>query len=166
MDNESAFSIDHFPLTIEESLSHCASLRLRAATRCYDGVTQRHFFEVTIARTVERQVSILRGVRVMVYSRRILAFAATVLLALPVLSVRAEDQPKVKKRDVGKGVIEAPAKDLVVRSATPANPENPHVEPGKVQWHKSFAEACEASAKSKKPVLLFQMLGKLDDQFC
>ncbi len=101
----------------------------------------------------------------MVHSRRILSFAAPVLLALPILTM-AEDPPKPKKRDVGKGVIEAPAKDLVARSAPPANPDNPHVEPGKVQWHKDFAEACEASAKSKKPVLLFQMLGKLDDQFC
>jgi hypothetical protein len=100
------------------------------------------------------------------YLRRILAFAGPVLLALPILSIRAEDPLKVKKRDVGKGVIEAPAKDLVAKSAPPANPDNPHVEPGKVQWHKTFAEACEASAKSKKPVLLFQMLGKLDDQFC
>jgi hypothetical protein len=43
---------------------------------------------------------------------------------------------------------------------------NPKVQPGKVTWHKDFAAACAASAKSGKPVLLFQMMGKLDDQFC
>jgi hypothetical protein len=43
---------------------------------------------------------------------------------------------------------------------------NPKVEPGKVQWHADFAEACRASAQSGKPVLLFQMMGKLDEQFC
>lgn len=43
---------------------------------------------------------------------------------------------------------------------------NPKVEPGKVNWHKSFEEARAASAMSKKPILVFQMMGKLDDQFC
>ena len=50
----------------------------------------------------------------------------------------------------------APTKDFV----------NPKVEPGKVKWHATFDEACQASAKSGKPVMLFQMMGKLDDQFC
>jgi hypothetical protein len=43
---------------------------------------------------------------------------------------------------------------------------NPKVEPGKVRWHKDFATACREAKKSGKPVLLFQMMGKLDDQFC
>jgi hypothetical protein len=43
---------------------------------------------------------------------------------------------------------------------------NPKVQPGKVKWHKDFAAASAAAKKSGKPVLLFQMLGKLDDQFC
>ncbi len=41
-----------------------------------------------------------------------------------------------------------------------------HVPPGLVEWRPDFAEACRASAKSGKPVLLFQMMGKLDDEFC
>jgi hypothetical protein len=52
------------------------------------------------------------------------------------------------------------------RPDTPASFVNPKVEPGKVRWHKSFDEARAASAKSGKPVLLFQMMGKLDDEFC
>jgi hypothetical protein len=95
-------------------------------------------------------------------------FTSLALLALPLLSVHADDPQLPKKRlDVGKGKIERPTKDIVVRDTAPqADAGNPHVEPGKVQWHKTLADACAASAKSKKPVLLFQMLGKLDDQFC
>ena len=43
---------------------------------------------------------------------------------------------------------------------------NPKVEAGRVHWHPSLAVACEAAKKSGKPVFLFQMMGKLDDQFC
>lgn len=59
----------------------------------------------------------------------------------------------------------------VARDASPAPaPENafvnPHVSPGKVRWHPSFAAACEAAKKSGRPVLLFHMMGRLDEQFC
>jgi hypothetical protein len=43
---------------------------------------------------------------------------------------------------------------------------NPRVKPGKVRWHRDFAAACAAAKKSGKPVLLFQMMGKLDEQLC
>lgn len=43
--------------------------------------------------------------------------------------------------------------------------ENPKVEPGKVNWHDDFAAACKASQQSGKPVLLFQLLGQLDQRF-
>jgi len=38
--------------------------------------------------------------------------------------------------------------------------------PGDVNWHRNFDEACSASILSGKPVLLFQMMGNLDDKFC
>lgn len=70
----------------------------------------------------------------------------------------------------------AEAHRLAVAAATPAPAPapapkkdgfvNPKVEPGKVRWHASYAAAQEAAKKSKKPVLLFQLMGKLDDQFC
>jgi hypothetical protein len=41
-----------------------------------------------------------------------------------------------------------------------------HVRPGLVSWHASLAEACDASRQSGKPVLVFQMMGKLDEKFC
>jgi hypothetical protein len=73
--------------------------------------------------------------------------------------------------DRGKGRIERPTETVVADSApAPAKTGdgfvNPKVEPGKVKWHASFDAACQASAKSGKPVLLFQMMGKLDEQFC
>jgi hypothetical protein len=73
--------------------------------------------------------------------------------------------------DRGKFAIERPTKTVVANSApAPATTDNafvnPKVEPGMVKWHATFDEACQASAKSGKPVLLFQMMGKLDEQFC
>jgi hypothetical protein len=73
--------------------------------------------------------------------------------------------------DFGKTLRIEPAVKAVVKNATAPAPAregfvNPKVPPGKVTWHPSFAAACEAAKKSKKPVLLFQLMGKLDDQFC
>lgn len=74
--------------------------------------------------------------------------------------------------DVRKGRAERPIERLVSESlptqpaTTSDNSENPSVEPGKVRWHDDFAAACAASRDSGKPVLLFQMMGNLDDRFC
>lgn len=71
---------------------------------------------------------------------------------------------------ISKYKIEMPTKLIVsaqsALAATPAKSDNPKVQPGLVQWHSTFEEACQAANISKKPVLLFQMMGKLDDQFC
>ena len=40
------------------------------------------------------------------------------------------------------------------------------VKPGLVHWHADFAAAKRAAAKSGRPVLLFQLLGRLDEEFC
>ena len=86
--------------------------------------------------------------------------------------------PKKPKLDIGKGFIEGGAERLLaapdlkvpqpVAQTRPAawRMENPKVEPGKVRWHTDFAAACAAGRKSQKPVLLFQMMGNLDDRFC
>jgi hypothetical protein len=93
----------------------------------------------------------------------------------------AADPPPPKREDVKKRVVEAPVEKLVLTpkkkierpvenlTATKTASSdfvNPKVEPGKVKWHADFASACQAARKSGKPVLLFQMMGKLDDQFC
>ena len=49
-------------------------------------------------------------------------------------------------------------------SAGPAG--NPHVRPGLVPWRESFAAACAQSQRTGKPVLHFQMMGRLDERFC
>lgn len=43
---------------------------------------------------------------------------------------------------------------------------NDQVKPGLVTWHADFTNACRASTKSGKPVLLFQMMGNLNQEFC
>ncbi len=72
--------------------------------------------------------------------------------------------------DRPKRTIESPAKRVLARStnapAAPADFVNPKVEPGKVCWHADFAAACRAAGRSGKPVLLFQMMGRLDEKFC
>ena len=43
---------------------------------------------------------------------------------------------------------------------------NPRVRPGRVQWQRDFAAACTEARRSNKPVLHFQMLGRMDEKFC
>ena len=40
------------------------------------------------------------------------------------------------------------------------------VKPGLVNWHKDITDATNHSAKSGKPVLVFHMMGSMDDRFC
>jgi hypothetical protein len=73
---------------------------------------------------------------------------------------RAADRTK-------KEVVEKPTARIVTESAPASSTnDNPKIKPGDVRWHASFADACKAAEKSGKPVLLFQLMGKLDDQFC
>ncbi len=102
--------------------------------------------------------------------------AALVTIASQANLVLAQEATAKPLRDFGKRMIERPLeKTLAPTSAVPqstgglsvASPfVNPKVEPGKVTWHKDFDEACASSKLSGKPVLLFQMMGKLDDGFC
>ncbi len=62
--------------------------------------------------------------------------------------------------DRRKAVIEMPLK----RSLVP--PPEDRGMGMKVRWHDSFTAAVEAATTSGKPVLLFQLLGRLDDAFC
>lgn len=43
---------------------------------------------------------------------------------------------------------------------------NPRVAPGLVRWHADLAGARRAAVDSRRPVLLFQLLGELDREFC
>jgi hypothetical protein len=73
--------------------------------------------------------------------------------------------------DRGKRDIENPTEQVVAGRSAPfpggGQPfVNPKVQPGKVRWHADLAEACKAASQSGKPVLLFQMMGRLDEKFC
>ena len=82
------------------------------------------------------------------------------------------ERASTKRVDVRKRATEFPTKELLASTVAKEETEsaerfvNPHVEPGLVRWHESFEAAGAASAKSGKPVLLFQMMGNLDDRFC
>lgn len=95
------------------------------------------------------------------------------VLAVAVVSADGDDKPPRRPADMTKSVVvERPTANLVKTGSSPtaakaaAGIDNPKVPPGKVRWHDNFAAACAASARSHKPVLLFHMMGKLDDQFC
>ena len=91
---------------------------------------------------------------------------------------KVEEPVKKNLADVGKMAVEMPVKRLIAdarksedevplkKAIDPARPKEGRVAPGRVQWHASFDKAIEAAAKSGKPVLLFQMLGQLDEEWC
>jgi hypothetical protein len=56
--------------------------------------------------------------------------------------------------------------DIRMAAVPPTVQSNPAVRRGRVRWHEDFAAACAAGRNSGKPVLLFHMLGRLDQKFC
>jgi hypothetical protein len=80
--------------------------------------------------------------------------------------------------DLRKAIIEVPLKRTIRSSAaTPApvleekviaiGPDGTQkCVPGKVHWVKNFEQAKSLSATTDRPVLMFAMLGNLDDKFC
>ena len=69
------------------------------------------------------------------------------------------------RMDASKMARETPVEGLL-EGAAPARDTGPEVAPGAVHWHADLARAQEAARASGRPVLLFQLLGKLDDAFC
>ena len=63
-------------------------------------------------------------------------------------------------QDLAKRTVEWPLKTGFAPLVEPA----PRA--GLVRWHDSLETAKAAAATSGKPVLLFQLLGRLDDEFC
>ena len=92
----------------------------------------------------------------------------------PANAVRAEQEQRAATPilDGSKTIaIERPTKSVIERSSSGlpsagSGAENPAVAPGFVRWHPSFESACGAAAGSGKPVLLFHLMGRLDQQFC
>jgi hypothetical protein len=98
------------------------------------------------------------------------------LLTLAALQASGDGQLPPIRHDITKGIVEATAKTVLASTAglnvgTPAvvnvpQSDNPKVQPGLVSWHPTMAEACAAARRTGKPVLLFQLMGNLDERFC
>jgi hypothetical protein len=89
---------------------------------------------------------------------------SSVMLATSCLA--QESQP-LDRRDLTKAIIELPVKSML-KSAAPAEGNayvNRKVPPGLVHWNEDFTAACQRSKVSGKPVLLFHMMGNLDQEF-
>src|SRR4051794_18818904 len=103
--------------------------------------------------------------------RKSLAALAGLAVLLAARPAAAEDK-KPARLDFTKRVAVENRTEALVKALSGAAPPraeaavNPKVAPGKVKWHASLAAACAAARKSGKPVLLFQLMGKLADQFC
>lgn len=91
------------------------------------------------------------GIRIVVASALIVAVGACT--SAPPPPGPAEVRPAVPS-DPRSGVLSGPAS------------ANPPIAPGLVPWHAGFEEACAAAKASGRPVLLFDMLGRLDREHC
>lgn len=107
-------------------------------------------------------------------------------LCIAALALVVGNVPACAQRatDMRKAIIETPLKTTINPSFQPdskAEPVAPLIEervvsvtdkgvakvkPGDVSWRADFDGACAAARKSGKAVLLFAMLGSLDDKFC
>ena len=103
----------------------------------------------------------------MIRSKRFVVRLAVLMAAGLLLTVGAfgDEKRPVRASYLSKDAIEIPTKQVLAARTAPTE-ANPRVQPGQLRWHADFTAACEAAKKSRKPVLLFQMMGKLDDQFC
>jgi hypothetical protein len=61
---------------------------------------------------------------------------------------------------------EPPAPSPAPAAAETSSAENPPAAPGLVRWHPRVAAAQEAARASGKPLLVFQLLGRIDDEYC
>jgi hypothetical protein len=74
--------------------------------------------------------------------------------------MRVERKVLERLADAGKSEAELPIKEKLAAIAPG------RVSTGKVAWRESLEAALEQAKASGKPVLVFQLLGKLDDEWC
>ena len=77
-------------------------------------------------------------------------------------SLKLESKPRQQSLDWSPPTSEAEQDPF--HTSTEATSANPQCQPGLVTWHNNFEAACKASQISQKPVLLFQLLGNLDQR--
>ena len=99
---------------------------------------------------------------------RTLAFVAALGLAVVAAPlVFADEDPRA---DRGKSIAELPVERVVTGTRPDTGMSTDEgklaVPPGVVRWHDGLVTARASSAKSGRPVLLFQLLGRLDEEFC
>jgi len=86
------------------------------------------------------------------------------------LACGALAQAQGEQPDTSKRIVEVEIKNALKRSYGLGPGELPPldqaVKAGDVAWHDSFEDALSAARVSGKPVLLFQLLGRLDDELC
>jgi hypothetical protein len=87
------------------------------------------------------------------------------LFALPLLAL-ASLPLQERPRDISKAFVEQPLERALAADEAGAPRASSKVPPGLVRWHADFEAACAAARSSGKPVLLFQLLGRLDDELC
>ncbi|MGI9516501.1 MAG: hypothetical protein ACR2NP_05630 [Pirellulaceae bacterium] len=113
----------------------------------------------------------LTGVRVDISKTGIERPLERIVEYSPLIVFQPPNGPRPPVDDQSKRFIESSLEELVDQARSPApvdslvTDDNPSCEPGLIEWHESFAEACAASRESGKPVLLFQLLGRLDERF-
>ncbi len=112
------------------------------------------------------------------------ALSATITLCIS-LSVSAQNEKWPGGFPGSKMAIETPLKRIIsgtpgtynsnmrskygagsLTSNTVSSKFGRSVKTGYVAWHNDIQTALEASRKSAKPLLVFQMLGRLDQEFC
>ncbi len=92
----------------------------------------------------------------------LLPLVLSALLFAPITPLAPLQDPL---RDLSKALVERPLeRALAQTSEAPGAPTR--VRPGLVRWHADFDAARAAARLSGKPVLLFQLLGRLDDELC
>jgi hypothetical protein len=92
------------------------------------------------------------------------------LLAISAIGQAASAQND-RYADMRKAAVELPTARLLRSTDTAATraiaaDSSQRVQPGLVAWHANYQEAVDASRASGKPVLLVQLLGRMDEKFC
>lgn len=90
--------------------------------------------------------------------------AGSLALLVTTTPVLARDQKAFNPADMSKMVIERPVKTLLRERTMEVAPGK--VSAGLVKWHADMKLATEAANRSGKPVMVFHLMGNLDDRFC
>ena len=86
--------------------------------------------------------------------------------SLPKGGIETPLEGAIRQRSAPTLPYNSSARALVVTGRMLYRPKADEARPGLVHWLPNFETACGTSAQSGKPVLLFQMMGNLNEEFC